>query len=579
MIRNSIKKVVCLSVLTCSILVANTQPEIGTVLKEVQVPKEVQEKKRSDIIPLKGIKEYKPLSKKEMGEKKFIKGFIFKDNFNYPNEELQKLIAQFNNKQLSFNDIKNVASVITKAYRDKGYFVARAYIPSQTMENDEVTIAIVEGQYGNFRLTNNSNVHDTLVQGFLDNTKIDGSVRTASVNKATLEKTLLLINDLPGVEITKADVKAGDKLGTSDFDVEASKDVIYDGYVITDNYGSLYTGKERLMAGINFNSLFNYADKLHLNGLVSNGKELTSGGIAYSFPMNYKGLRGTLAYSDTSYSLGDTYSDLDAKGNSKAISFEMSYPLLRTRLENLYFLGGITQNKLKDEIGSTNDITEKNSDVLHIALDYDKSNVLFDFENQFKTNVKFTYGNLEFNDIDDENDDRTSVNTVGKYSKINLEISNDIYFNPIISWSNNLNYQHTLKKKNLDGSEDFSIGGAYGVKVYPSGELSAENGFLFNSEVKFQMPSYKGISSQIGIFYDIGRTYMTNNTVGFNDRTLQDAGVGYYAQYKSFFANFQAAYTIDNEDIESEPNHSYKYLVLIGWSFDFYDSRKNNNLN
>ncbi len=54
--------------------------------------------------------------------------------------------------------------------------------------------------------------------------------------------------------------------------------------------------------------------------------------------------------------------------------------------------------------------------------------------------------------------------------------------------------------KNLDGSEDFSLGGAYGIKVYPDGELSAENGYLFSTELKYKLPAFNELSSQVGVF-------------------------------------------------------------------------------
>jgi len=60
---------------------------------------------------------------------------------------------------------------------------------------------------------------------------------------------------------------------------------------------------------------------------------------------------------------------------------------------------------------------------------------------------------------------------------------------------------------------------------------------------------------------------MANNTVGFEKRTLQDIGLGYYLNYKNFFTNIQAAWAIDSEEITSEPNGNSKVLFLGGMSF------------
>ena len=181
------------------------------------------------------------------------------------------------------------------------------------MKNNILTINVIEGQYGKFRLTNNSLIKDSVIQGFLDNTKLTGSVRTASVDKASLERTMLLINDLPGAVISKANVKPGSEVGTSDFDISSSTKAAYDGYLLADNFGGYYTGRDRLMGGLNINSPFNMGDELSFSALISNGEDLVNGTISYSIPLNYSGLKAKLSYSNTSYYLSKDLKDLKPK--------------------------------------------------------------------------------------------------------------------------------------------------------------------------------------------------------------------------------------------------------------------------
>ncbi|MDD3443155.1 MAG: ShlB/FhaC/HecB family hemolysin secretion/activation protein, partial [Sulfurimonas denitrificans] len=53
----------------------------------------------------------------------------------------------------------------------------------------------------------------------------------------------------------------------------------------------------------------------------------------------------------------------------------------------------------------------------------------------------------------------------------------------------------------------------------------------------------------------------------FQNRTLQDVGVSYYASYKSLFAKAQVATAIGGEDVTSEPKYSTRVLVQGGVSF------------
>lgn len=151
----------------------------------------------------------------------------------------------------------------------------------------------------------------------------------------------------------------GSKVGTSDFAIATQASKAYDGYVIVDNQGSRYTGKNRIMAGINFNSPFKTGDKISLSGLLSDSADLTNARVAYSSILMPNGLKGEISYSHTTYALEEEYKSLDAKGNSKTLDATLSYPIVRTRLENLYASLNIAHKELKDEVQSTNDTTKK----------------------------------------------------------------------------------------------------------------------------------------------------------------------------------------------------------------------------
>ncbi|WP_223294384.1 ShlB/FhaC/HecB family hemolysin secretion/activation protein [Arcobacter nitrofigilis] len=304
-----------------------------------------------------------------------------------------------------------------------------------------------------------------------------------------------------------------------------------------------------------------------LNGLLSNKTDLKNGRVAYSAPLMSNGLRGELSYSKTTYTLGDKYSSLDAKGNSTALDATLTYPIIRTRMENLKASLDIAKKNLKDEINSQDDTTKKDVKSLSLGLDYDKSYLAFNLPSTSKVSFNYTYGKLSFDDNAKRVDDENGANTNGNYSKVNLDLSHSINFTSKISLDTSLNLQYALAHKNLDGSEDLSIGGAYGVKLYPTSEVSAENGYIFNIEGKYRLPDINALSSSVGIFYDRGRAFMANNNVGFEAKSLQDVGVGYYASYKDFFGQVQVAWNANSAPVTSEPNRNSRVLFQGGWVF------------
>lgn len=553
-------KTITLSALASSILLGVEAPTIGDIEREVQQPKIEKEKA---LIPQIKLKEYKaPM--KDSGKAIFIASFTFSGNSYISSEKLQELAKKYVKQNLSFKQLNELASRITKLYRKKGYFVARAYIPAQNiLEKDNVLeISIIEGNYGEFKLDNNSLVKQSVIQGILDYAKREDIVSTR-----TLEQSMLLINDTPGVIVTKADVMPGKELGTSDFSITTQATNPYSGYIVADNYGSRYTGENRAMAGLDFNSPFGIGDKISLSTLLSEKTDLKNGKLSYSVPLMSNGLTGELSYSQTNYSLVQEYESLDAKGTSKTLEGKLSYPLVRTKLQNLYANLFITSKDLTDEIGAISESVSKDTKSLKVELDYAKNYLAFGMNTNSNISLAYTYGKLSFDNQADELDDKNGADTSGTYSKLNLILSHNIAFNSDLSLESSLKLQYALNNKNLDGSEDFSVGGAYGVKLYPDSELSAENGYVFSTELKYKLPQFYALNSSIGLFYDIGRVSMADNTVGFASRTLQDIGVGYYASYGKFFTKFQAAFKIGNEDVTSEPDTSSRILLQGGLSF------------
>jgi hemolysin activation/secretion protein len=559
---------VALSLITISSLsllygASPTIPNIGDALREVEPPKIQREKpelpKLQDDNATQTPKEF------EGGKKVFIKSFHITGATHMSNDELKEIVAPYEDRELSFADIQEVASEITKAYREKGYFVARAYIPIQDVltQRGSLKLSIIEGKYGEFHLENSSLVKDSILQGNLDSIKEDNIVSTR-----TLERAMLLINDTPGAVVTKAEVRPGSEVGTSDFIIGTSATPRFDGYIIGDNYGSEYTGRYRAMAGLNINSPLGIGDRIALSALVSKNSDLLNGRVGYEFPILPNGTRGEISYSKTTYELGDIYTPLDATGYSDMVDGTISYPVIKTRLESLDTYMTLAYNKMSDKVGSLGEETDKDTKSIEIGAEYDKDHTLLSLNSSSSIDVSLKGGELSFKEDTDRFDDEQGANTNGRYSKTNIELSNATELTRALRFENTLQLQYAFGGKNLDGSEDISIGGPYGVKFYPDSEESADNGYIFSSELIYALPPILGgWYNSFGLFYDVGRAYMSDNTVGYEARTLQDTGVSYYGSYGGFFINAYIAKKVGGAEVLSEDSYNTKALVQGGWVF------------
>lgn len=521
------KKLITISLLTSAALMAAT-PTTGDILRQVE-PIKMPETPKA--LPSVGAGEYKaPLSAKD-DIKTYIKLFKFSGNSAFSSETLSTLVKSYEGKELGINGLKEVASVITKYYRDNGYFVARAYIPAQSMENGIVEIAIIEGTYGSFDMKNSSLVETSEVQGFMDYLKGGELVSTFS-----LERQMLLINDLSGAAVTNAEVYPGQAVGTSDFRITVSPTSKYTGYAMMDNYGSRYTGENRLSAGVSINSLSGIGDTLTFSTLISNTRDLKNGRVAYDRPLGYSGLKGGVSFSATDYTL-DEINNYDAFGRTNSYNAYVSYPTIKTRAHTQTLEASYDHKNMKDSSGVPGSVDEakKQLDALTFKAT-DKSNTSYlNLPGSLYGSLGYTIGHLGLKNDNASTTDAAGLHAGGNYTKLTLNAIHNQYL------IENTTLQTTLKAQksfghNLDSSEDISVGGTNAVRAYEDSELSGDQGYALSLDMIYALPQINTMTHSTSLFVDTARVW--KNTTRFNTedniRNLNALGLGYTLSYANF---------------------------------------------
>jgi hemolysin activation/secretion protein len=118
------------------------------------------------------------------------------------------------NSSLTLADLRTMAARITSFYNDRGYFVAHAYLPAQDISDGTVTIVVAEGHYGKIIVNNKSKLTDSIPTAILGNLESGAPITIAPV-----ESSLLLLSDVPGVQV-KSTLVPGTTAGTSDLIVD-----------------------------------------------------------------------------------------------------------------------------------------------------------------------------------------------------------------------------------------------------------------------------------------------------------------------------------------------------------------------
>jgi hemolysin activation/secretion protein len=566
--RKKIHAITAALLILCALIMASPVysqqqiPNIGEALKEAAPPpKEAREKPPEREAPL-IVQEAEPFSMPE-GKTIFVKDFKVEGALPADNAALSALLDPYKNKELSMAQIMEAASKVTLFYRDKGYLVARAYVPKQDASGGILTIQVLMGSYGAFSLKNTSLVRDFLIRGAFDKAKQASPV----VTRDSVERAMMVVRDMPGSTLPTLAISPGALPGTSDFAVSADKGPRINGYFMGDNQGSHFTGKNRVYGGIDINSPFGFADKFSVSGMTSNGEGLQNIRLAYGLPLAYNGLRADFAASRTTYQLGGVFSDLDAKGSADILEGTLSYPLRKTRDETIDISLNIAYKELRDDLQAVDSTNPRDAAVATLALQRTAFRTLFG-RNFFTTmSAGVNLGTLSIRDDTQKALNDAGANTSGTFSKLNLSFLGNLTLSEKFSARGSLKLQKVLTAHNLDPSEQFFINGMAGVKAYTE-SVSFDNGYVANMELRYALPAFPGLNHALGVFVDNGYVYAQNGDFTEETRAMiTDVGVGYYMSYKQVFGSVQLAEPIGGTWNRNVTDPGTRILAQVGMVF------------
>ena len=177
---------------------------------------------------------------------------------------LEALVAGYATGTRTFGDLQKAAAKITAHYRKNGYFLARAYLPKQSLTNGEVIINVLEGKLGEVDVENTSRLNESKANAMLAKVKAGEPLQKKSVDRA-----LLLLSDMPSVGAMDSRVEAGANTGETNLIVGLKEAPLFNGRLELDNHGSLYSGRYRVGGSINANSPFGFGEQFSARLMVS----------------------------------------------------------------------------------------------------------------------------------------------------------------------------------------------------------------------------------------------------------------------------------------------------------------------
>ncbi|MGA1443763.1 MAG: ShlB/FhaC/HecB family hemolysin secretion/activation protein, partial [Methylophilaceae bacterium] len=484
--------------------------------------------------------------KQNAGETIFIKEFKFEGEIKaFTKEALKKVIQDLYNKELTFADIQSAASRIKNFYNQKGYFLANAVIPKQEVQNGIVIIVITEGKL------DSKNPYIIKKTDLRLKEDIPKQYLTQSMNgevtQQGLERGLLNFNDTPGVAGTIT-LEPGDEPGTTKIILDVVEGPLLSGSVTVDNYGSRYTGEIRTTGTVNINNPTKYGDQVGLTKIIAPKDNFDLNQATYSFPLGRSGLRGTASYSKLEYKIGkELETNPMSMGTADLYSTSVKYPLYRTAKRSFFVDGSYDKKKLYNE--STGTVTS-NKELDNYGLGFTLQNT-DEFITAGFSQLSFTqtYGDLDLSKVASSltsDQGAGGAKTNGSFEKSALQLLR------IQRVTEKLNLQllanAQFANKNLDSSEKLSLGGATGVRAYPSGEASGDEGRKVSIDAKYNVKSGTKFGDIIAsVFYDYGKIRQYKDTLDITMTTPNE-------------------YSLEGWGVALDLIAAGKYNVKVGWA-------------
>ncbi|NDG14987.1 MAG: ShlB/FhaC/HecB family hemolysin secretion/activation protein, partial [Betaproteobacteria bacterium] len=491
-------------------LVAHAAPDAGSLLQQL----EARPGGQFSAPPLKLPQTPTPPASGEGGATLQVNAWRIEGATLLPEVQLQSAIAGFAGRELSLTQLQEAAWVIVQTYRAAGWLV-HAFVPPQEIDQGVVRVHVVEARLGEVRIEYpaSGNAPRELIRNMVD-AQLE---RGQPLSLRQVDRLLLLLDDLSGVVATASYVE-GSEPGRTDLLLALGSDKPLDGSVSLDNFGARSTGANRVSANLTLQNPAGLGDTLQLQAVGSDGSRY--GRVAYSLPVGVQGWRAGVHASNMNYHLVGTFAVLQASGSAQSWGADLSAPLIRQPEHNLSAQLTVDRKRFDNLALANNAATEATTvskyqlDVVRLGL----SGNWFDHVNAAQNNasVQVTRGQVDLNNSPNAQADSQAANTAGYFYKLNANYNREQSLDSQTSWYAQAAAQWA--NRNLDTSEKLYLGGAYGVRAYPSNEAGGSVGTTLTTGLKYRLD----MAYTLNAFVDWGRINQYRNNWGSTGNELSN---------------------------------------------------------
>ncbi len=407
---------------------------------------------------------------------------------------LQTLVSEGVGRDLTLTQIEALAARVTAWYRERGYLLARAYVPAQDIAAGVVELAVSEGRIGAVEVTGGQRYDPGFLRAHV---LLD---RNRPVFQAQdFERSLLVLNDLPGLEV-KSTLKPGAIPGTTDVLLDVEKERLITGDLEANNYGSKETGYERFGLGLNFNNPFGWNDTFGIRGLVSReGEALWFARGTYGVALGHWGTRLSFAYThiNASADVVEVIGPIGVTGSGDIGSVAFIHPIWRSRAWSLYVHGGFDISNLENQSETAGESVTTHDRLRVLSAGATVSTVdTWRGASALSLTLYQGFGGV-LGGLDGDNDPEASrPGAGGSFFKLVGQVSRlQQVWGPVSVYAKAAGQ---VASTDLVAAEQFFIGGAGTVRGYALAQFAGDNGYAVTGEVRLAAPGFADVPAFLG---------------------------------------------------------------------------------
>ena len=400
----------------------------------------------------------------------------------YPPEQIKKIFAPLEGKRVSLEALRKAADQLESRYRADGFFLVRVFVPPQQVKDGLFSIRVVEGYIEAAFTEGGTDAAQQLVERLLAPV-----VGKKPIDLQSLEKALLILNDIPGVRAAGV-LRQGSALGASELVVSLVDPPKVSSLFSMNNSLSRVLGEWNTNLNVNISNPSPTRPGVLSLGLSTSAlnEYLRAVTVRYSTFVGDQGMVVSIGGLAASAKLGASLVGIES--NSYSLGPRVRYPLKRSRGVSLFVDSGLTLNHSRTTQIDVGEIIADSSTVADVSL------AAVDL-GRFNGNTEATVGISQGLDALGSISTNALAPSVSGFSQrfTKLKYSASRLQGLPQDFSLQMNFLGQWSSDTLLSGEQVLFGGSTLGRAYDSGAVAGDSGFGLLMELRKDMPAEKFI--------------------------------------------------------------------------------------